>query len=143
MSSVANVLAAYVGAETFGRCATRSWMRSVCAAAQAAACAGSGPSEAYGNSTWSHPLVSCARAISRVYPGSQTGPTSGVVSVDGLPYPAPRNSTRTSDRRQAVEALGSTRVLGPPQGGGHLGADQRDHLLREPAQHVLLLLVRQ
>ena len=66
VSSVANVLAANVGAETFGRCATRSWMRSVCADAQAAACAGSGPSDAYGNSTWSQPLASWARAISRV-----------------------------------------------------------------------------
>ena len=66
VSSVAKVLAAKVGAETFGRCATRSWIRSVCAAAQAAACAGSGPSEAYGNSTWSQPCCSWARTISRV-----------------------------------------------------------------------------
>ena len=62
-SSVANDLAANVGYETFGRCASSSSIESSRAAAWAASTDGSGPLEPYANSTRVQPLSSWARTI--------------------------------------------------------------------------------
>src|SRR5689334_5028591 len=96
--------AANVGCETFGRCANRSWIRSVLAATHVAWTAGSCVAELYANRTWSQLFSSWIRAMRAAYWGSKKGVVAGEVSVESLPAPMPRNSIGIRKSPKALAA---------------------------------------